>query len=237
MKENIAGVKLIIIFFGMQFVAGIIAGTLTFNMSLVEKISFSLTLLCWFEIGFIYLLYRRYKNKIKSTLNELRNNLSIVVSKLAKYIGMYFIVIFGVGIIDSILFSQYADFSGENQAIIEAIISEKISLWIILSMVINAPIIEEYIFRYGAIDKLFSGLRPYTRLISSALLFAMIHIGFTQMFSLPFGAFIHLLLAYLPTALVLGYIYMREKNLIYSILVHAFNNIIGLILIILTVSN
>lgn len=242
MNKNLNGVKLLVIFFMMQIVAGMLAvSVMTFSsmtgvINEAEVIGPALNVLCWFEFFFIaYIFYKNY-DLIKVTTKQMLKDKRTVIAKVIKYLILYFGVIMIASLVDSVFLSKFLGFDGENQQVIEDVMASDLSIWIVISMTINAPIIEEYVFRYGVIDNLFAGLQPKTRLIGSSILFAMIHIGISQVLAIPLGAFIHLLLIYLPMAFVLGYIYLKEQNLFYSMVIHGFNNIIGVIAILITIN-
>lgn len=88
----------------------------------------------------------------------------------------------------------------------------------LVALVIVAPVLEELLFRRVLIDRL-RRFGDRTAILVSALLFALIHGNFDQLF---YAFFIGLLL---------GYIYCRTHRLLYTILMHATVNLLSGILL------
>ena len=88
-------------------------------------------------------------------------------------------------------------------------------LFLILSSVVVGPIIEEIIFRHILVNKLIKfNNRIFTILISS-LIFALMHNGIIYTFLL---------------GIILTTIYLKNKNLLYPIIIHSSANLITLFL-------
>lgn len=123
----------------------------------------------------------------------------------------FFLALIGqmvAGIIESSLFGVEA--GSENTAILSDI--ARVSPIIIVSMVIFAPILEEFIFR----RVLFAGLYNKTNFIIAALVSAVV-------FAAVHGELQHLLI-YMAPALVFSYIYYRTKRLLAPIIAHLLMN-------------
>ena len=78
-------------------------------------------------------------------------------------------------------------------------------------MIIAAPIIEELIFRKLLIDRI-SPFGEKTAIFASALAFGLVHGNFSQFFY----AF--------AIGLLFGYIYVKTRNILYTIVLHMFVN-------------
>lgn len=150
--------------------------------------------------------------------------------KIIGYYALLWTATIAFSMVDSLLFPNYLNEAGSNQDIIEQALANP-ALAMIISICITAPIIEEYVFRYGIINKLLYGVNKYVAAVIAAFIFAFAHIGFSQM-SDPL-LFMHLMLGYIGQALVFGFIYVREDNIFYPIIIHIINNVQAVILIIL----
>lgn len=111
----------------------------------------------------------------------------------------------------------------QNELLLESaeIMSNSI-IYIILSVCIIAPIIEEFIFRGIILNGLLSKYSPSTSIIISSLLFALAHGNLHQ----GINAFL--------LALIFGYIFYKTRSLYLVILCHFFNNISAFIFIVPT---
>ncbi|MBQ7363596.1 MAG: CPBP family intramembrane metalloprotease [Clostridia bacterium] len=88
-------------------------------------------------------------------------------------------------------------------------------IWLmIVSVVILAPIVEEIIFRKMIIDRL-SRFGGTIAVIISSVAFALIH---TNLYQFPYA---------LAVGFVLGYVYLRSGNVIYTIVIHMIMNFLG----------
>ena len=126
------------------------------------------------------------------------------------FIG-FFLALIGqmvAGILEATLFGVEA--GSENTALLSDI--AKVAPIIIVSMVIFAPILEEFIFR----RVLFGGLYQKTNFIIAALISAIV-------FAAVHGELQHLLI-YMAPALVFSYIYYRTKRLLAPIIAHLLMN-------------
>lgn len=86
------------------------------------------------------------------------------------------------------------------------------------SVVVVAPIFEEIICRGIFLEGFLKRYNKWVALIASALLFGAIHGNLPQFLYATF------------LGLILGYVYMKTRSLILSIMLHAFNNLTTLLL-------
>ncbi|MDY5061082.1 CPBP family intramembrane glutamic endopeptidase [Staphylococcus simulans] len=113
----------------------------------------------------------------------------------------------------------------QNQAMIEAMFEHQ-WLWpfLFISIVIIAPIVEELLYRHVIIHELSKKIGNIPATLLSIILFAGIHI--------MYATSIYEALPYVIMGTVFSVVYlMSGKNLAVAILLHAFNNAIGFILI------
>jgi len=139
-----------------------------------------------------------------------------------------FLLVFGIKVVAAIATSILAFLLGidfiqsENQDILDALAGAA-PMMMLLSSVIFAPIIEETIFRMG-FKQVFS--RKYVFIIISGLVFGLMHIFPTDL------SLIEALvqgLVYVAMGLCLAWIYENKQNIYFVIIVHAFNNLFGMI--------
>lgn len=91
------------------------------------------------------------------------------------------------------------------------------SSWVVLlSALIIGPSIEEILFRGIALNGLLYKQKPTSAIISTALLFALVHLDYHKLFS----AFV--------LGLILGVLYIRtDRNLLFCIISHIFVNVVS----------
>ncbi|UXR38381.1 CPBP family intramembrane metalloprotease [Staphylococcus simulans] len=112
----------------------------------------------------------------------------------------------------------------QNQAMIEAMFEHQ-WLWpfLFISIVVLAPIVEELLYRHVIIHELGKKIGNVLATLLSIILFAGIH--------MMYATSIYEALPYVMMGTVFSIVYlMSRKNLAVTILLHAFNNAIGFIL-------
>ncbi|UXR48063.1 CPBP family intramembrane metalloprotease [Staphylococcus simulans] len=112
----------------------------------------------------------------------------------------------------------------QNQAMIEAMFEHQ-WLWpfLFISIVVLAPIVEELLYRHVIIHELGKKIGNVLATLLSIILFAGIH--------MMYATSIYEALPYVMMGTVFSIVYlMSRKNLAVAILLHAFNNAIGFIL-------
>lgn len=165
-----------------------------------------ITNLICFSIVTIYLFKTsQYRPKCKV---EFRNfNYQMVIPLLALALGRYLLCI--------------PFFEGDNLSQLHLNNSINSSFFTIfykcLATLILAPIFEELIFRYYIYNGLTQRYSIFTAILVSTLMFSLIHVfNIKSIFpSLIFGA-------------ISCYIYYKTNNLLYSILLHFFSNVIAI---------
>ncbi len=227
MKKNLSGFLLIIYFYGFQIVS-LFIGMVIFGDDL-SSFARVLDTLSVMELGLIFILYKRYQEKISKTIKTIILAKKEFFQLFAKYFLILIVANIIIGTIDSILFPELSEYVGENQDTIEMVINGNFNLLLFSSIVITGPIIEEYIFRYGVMDKLLDKMSSRAKIICTTLIFAFIHIGMVQALYISLPQFIHLMLIYASLSFVVAYAYEREKNLAIPILLHATSNFISII--------
>ncbi|MBJ8154182.1 CPBP family intramembrane metalloprotease, partial [Bacillus cereus] len=84
----------------------------------------------------------------------------------------------------------------------------------LVSIVLLAPLVEEFVFRYAAINILTQKFKQTWRILISSLFFSIMHFDFPFIFG------------YFLIGLVLAVVYVRTNRLLVSFVVHAIMNLI-----------
>lgn len=201
--------------YGIGFLQG---GEITDNQFMV----LSFTGMFIIEVITIAILIIIYRHQIYYYITK---ELSSPFKMIYKVLMYYFIMAFLVTVfsnLDAFLYPELIDVYGDNEDFIDqALLSFNIIM--ILSITITGPIVEEFYFRYIVIDKILVWMPKYLAAFVSAIFFSFIHIGIAQALDYP-GQIIHLILGYMPMALAFGFAYVREKHMIYNIILHMINN-------------
>lgn len=237
--ERLKGVGIVGWFYLSQFIASIIMSILIVvhsqNVTTTEELTKiglndMFIAMVSMETVFIIILILVYRSKITDKLKKPLSNFGATIVKLIKYFLLLWLVNIIFSTIDATLFPNLIEESGSNQDLIENALSSP-SIFMIISICFTAPIVEEYVFRFGVMSKLFYGINRYVAAVLAAFLFSFAHIGFSQ--AADPALFIHLLLGYMGPALVFAYVYARENNLFYSIALHILSNAQAVIIILL----
>lgn len=237
--ERLKGVGIVGWFYLSQFIASIIMTILIVVHSQdattaeeVTKIGLNdmFVAMVSMETVFIIILILVYRSKITDKLKEPLGNIGRTVVKLIKYFVLLWVVNIIFSTLDATFFPNLIEESGSNQDLIESALSSP-SIFMIISICFTAPIVEEYVFRFGVMSKLFYGVNRYVAAVLAAFLFSFAHIGFSQ--AADITLFVHLLFGYMGPALVFSYVYARENNLFYSIALHILSNAQAVFIIIL----
>jgi membrane protease YdiL (CAAX protease family) len=122
---------------------------------------------------------------------------------------------------------DYAQPVSLNQQAIERSLLSSTGVLMIIVTVLFAPVIEELIFR-KAMFRFFKN--QWAAMIISSLIFGLIHVASET----NFMAFFTNLITYSASGFALGYIYIRNKHNVWSvILVHALSNAVSIVAILL----
>ncbi|EOQ15734.1 CPBP family intramembrane metalloprotease [Bacillus cereus] len=166
-----------------------------------ELIGFSLTLIIFF------LIYR--KEIMKDT------KLSIKLSRSSFVWILFGIILVFLGqmvgsLLDKSVF-QLTTQSANTSSTVAAVVISPVSL---ISIVLLAPLVEEFVFRYAAINILTRRFTQTWSILISSLFFSIMHFDFPFIFG------------YFLIGLVLAVVYVRTNRLQVSFFVHAIMNLI-----------
>lgn len=140
-------------------------------------------------------------------------------------IGFYLLLVFA-SIIFSVLAGYFFPVQGApaNQQIIDTLSSDPSTrIWITLSAVIGAPIIEEFGFRFLLVGKLLRRLPVYSIVILGTLIFSFMH----AIAATAPNQFFHDLISYSGPSLVFVVAYLKNKNIAFTMSLHFLNNLIA----------
>ncbi|MDI6504992.1 MULTISPECIES: CPBP family intramembrane glutamic endopeptidase [Bacillus] len=166
-----------------------------------ELTGFSLTLIIFF------LIYR--KELMKDT------KLSIKLSRSSfVWILVGIILVFLGQIIGSMLDKSIFQLTNQSANTSNTVAAAAISPIALISIVLLAPLVEEFVFRYAAINILTQKFKQTWSILISSLLFSIMHFDFPFIFG------------YFLIGLVLALVYVRTNRLLVSFVVHASMNLI-----------
>ena len=131
-----------------------------------------------------------------------------------------FILLCLVGVLEILVFESFAVLTGARQNL-------NTSLPHILSAIIVAPIVEEMFYRHVLLRLFLRTYRsPLLAILYSAILFTMLHSG--QIMMRPI-----LIVPYLTSGIVLGYLYYKSNSIWFCILMHSLANAAGYLSLVL----
>ncbi len=180
------------------------------NMSGIVSSAFSL---CIF-VGVFWLTYRFAQRNVVFYDNGLKDKLAGKVSSLTLTIGVVMMIAL------KFVFGPIVEFMPNIDAL-DSILKQAFSLnlFSVIQAVIAAPLLEELIFRGVILKGFLRNYSPLKAILLSSFLFGVIHIIPGQVVASFF------------TGLLFGFIYWKTRSLLTSVLLHAINN--GVILLLL----
>lgn len=233
MKDKLLSyIKLILAFLIFYYSSTVLLKILTiFNinineLSITEKtlIEFILSLFLAIVTSLIY-----FKD-LKKDFKEFKYNWKNKVIFSLKLFLIFMLIKFGSSYLSSLIaicFNIELTIS-ENQTNINELLKE-IPLVIAFTSVILAPVYEETLFRLG-----------FKKCINNKILFVLISgciFGFIHIFptDLDFGLAILQAIPYVTMGICLAYYYQKYDNICYSILLHFYNNLFSILVLIFTI--
>lgn len=185
----------------------------------IVKASEYSTIIFYFSHFILFIIaFLSFREEIKIKLKDFVLNLK---SNLRYIIFGFISIIIASGIIGMFIQQQ-----GSNQETLRYTQQEAEKLMLIcfyLVTIIIGPINEELIFRRIFIGEGRKYLSIFSSLILSSVVFGLIHIHNIKE--------IILVIPYICTGLILGFIYYKSDNIITSSLLHILNNLIGVIIL------
>ena len=231
MKNKFKNIYLPILLFitlllGMAYFQYIPAKLLKINLetiSTTSKIVYSIICDALFML-FVYLLYRKTINKnFKDFFSNFKDN--IETSLKYYFIGLAIMVI--SNLIITIFFSGA---SANNEEAVRTLIG-KYPLYMVFSVSIYAPFIEEIIFRKSIKDMITSyknnSLTKYLYILTSGLIFASLHVvgmadkAIDYIYIIP----------YLSLGIAFAALYHKTDNIFSTICIHSLHNTVAVLLL------
>ncbi|MBF7155210.1 MULTISPECIES: CPBP family intramembrane glutamic endopeptidase [Bacillus] len=170
-----------------------------------ELIGFSLTLII------IFLIYS------KELMND--SKLSIKLSRnLFVWILVGIILVFVAQMVGSVLDKSVFQLTTQSANTSSTVSAAAISPVALISIIFLAPLVEEFVFRYAAINILTRRFKQTWSILISSFFFSIIHFDFPFIFG------------YFLIAFVLAVVYVRTNRLLVSFFVHASMNFIVVML-------
>ncbi|MES9784852.1 CPBP family intramembrane glutamic endopeptidase, partial [Bacillus thuringiensis] len=174
-------------------------------------------LIHWELIGFSLILIFTFLIYKKETMSD--SKLSIKLSRNSfVWILIGIVAVFFAQAIGSILDKSIFHLTTQSVNTSSNIESVAISPLALISIVILAPLVEELVFRYAAINILSRKFNKIGCIIVSSVFFSIMHFDFPFVFG------------YFLIGLVLAAIYVRTNRLLVSFVIHATMNLIIVIL-------
>lgn len=137
-----------------------------------------------------------------------------------KQFFLFFLVLICLFLIDNQLITPYIMTlkTGFSLKLLLSMLNNNNIILVIIYAAIIAPILEEMIFRGAILKELMNRYSANTAIIISALAFSIYHLNMSQF---PFA---------LITGLFLGWVFVKTKSLTLTILLHALNNFLLIVL-------
>lgn len=214
-------IKVILSFFIFLFMQNILLLFLNIDSNTLREID--QLYMMYFADGFsLILIIYIFKEEIVSELSKLKD---VKYKSVLKHFGTFICIKLFVAVI-SVLLSVVLNIefiTPDNQQTITALLKESKTLIFILT-VVTAPVLEEIVFRLS-FRKVTNN--KYIFMLLSGLTFGLLHVfpaditGLTLIQSL----------LYVSLGIHLAYIYEKEENLAYPIIIHLLNNLLGFVML------
>ncbi len=226
-KNMSSGIKyksgfVILIYFVMTQFVGIIgvlllAKTGWYDIQGNQQQAIQKLLVHWELIGFSLMLIIIFLIYSKELINDPK--LSIKLSRKSFiWILIGIIFVFFAQMVGSVLDKSVFQLTTQSANTSSTVAAAAISPVALVSIVLLAPLVEEFVFRYAAINILTGKFKQTWSILISSLFFSIMHFDFPFIFG------------YFLIGLVLAVVYMRTNRLLVSFVVHASMNLIVVIL-------
>lgn len=212
LKLPLIGIFAFVLYFVQNFATElplILFGINYSEMALTSKVIYLLV----YEFIFILSLFLIFKNKIKNDFKDYINNFKPYMKKYLEYWAFAFaLMVFANVLIVTLLPNSTAT----NQEAVNELFN-KVPIYIIISSVLYAPIIEELVFRLS-FRYMFKNNVLF--IISSGLVFGTMHVvgSFTSFIDLVY------IIPYSIPGLVFAYTLYKSENIFVPIFLHFFHN-------------
>lgn len=178
------------------------------------------------DIGFMAITFLLYKDKIINDFKSYFKNFRDIFEKSFKYYFIGVLIMIGSNLIITLFFTDAI--AGNEEAVRKLI--DQVPIYMIFSVSIYAPLIEELIFRHSIKDCVLpykqKKLTKFIYVFISGFIFAFLHIV-GQANSLVDYMYI---IPYMSLGVAFALLYYDTDNIFSSIMMHMFHNTITVIL-------
>lgn len=213
---------IILIYFVMTQFVGIIgvqllAKTGWYDIQGNQQQAIQQLLVHWDLIGFSLMLIIIFLIYSKEIMNDPK--LSIKLSRNSfRWILVGIIFVFLAQIVGSMLDKSIFQLTTQSANTSNTVAAAAISPVALISIVLLAPLVEEFVFRYAAINILMSKFKRTWSILISSSFFSIMHFDFPFIFG------------YFLIGVILALVYVHTNKLLVSFVVHASMNLIVVIL-------
>ena len=191
--------------------------------NLSSKLQILYTFTC--DIGFMLIIYVLYHKSINKDIKDMKINYKSYIELTIKYYIIGLIIMYASNIIINLLFDKAI---ANNEEMVRDLIN-KYPLYMLFSVSIYAPFVEEIIFRKSIKDAVLSygnnHITKYLYIITSGLIFSLLHVlGSDNIIDYLY------IIPYLSLGCIFALIYYKTDNIFNTIIIHSLHNTVAIIL-------
>lgn len=178
------------------------------------------------DIGFMIIIFFIYKNVLIQNFKDYFHNFKDNFEESFKY---YFIGLICMIISNILIVLLVKEANANNENTVRELIT-KAPLYMLFSVSIYAPFVEEIIFRKSIKDIILSfkdnKLTKYIYILTSGLIFALMHIigSSTSIYDYFF------IIPYASLGIAFASLYYKKDNIFYTIMIHSMHNTLAILL-------
>ena len=215
----------IILFLGMALFQYIPLSIFNININnMSDKMKILYQFAC--DLGFMIIIFLGYHKSLLRDIKDIRYNLRRYLEKMIKYYLVGLLIMYGSNFLIGVLFSSA---NANNEEMVRDLI-DLYPLYMIFSVSLYAPAVEEIIFRKSIKDVVLSfgnnKICKYLYVIMSGLIFASMHVLGIVTSNLDYLYII----PYLGLGSAFALLYYETDNIFTTIIMHSLHNTIAIIL-------
>ena len=178
------------------------------------------------DIGLMIIIFYLYRKELIQNFKDYFHNFKDNFEESFKY---YFLGLIGMIISNVLIVLLVKEASANNETAVRELIT-KAPLYMIFSVSIYAPFVEEIIFRKSIKDIVLSfdnnKVTKYIYILTSGLIFALMHIvgSSTSIYDYFF------VIPYASLGIAFASLYYKKDNIFYTIMIHSMHNTLAIIL-------
>lgn len=212
-----SGYIILIYFIIIQFVGIIgvqlLAKTGWYDIQGNQQQAIQQLLVHWDLIGFSLMLIIIFLIFSKELMNDPKLSIKLSGSLFVRIL-VGIIVVFLAQIVGSMLDKSIFQLTTQSANTSNTVAAAALSPVALISIVLLAPLVEEFVFRYAAINILMSKFKQTWSILISSSFFSIMHFDFPFIFG------------YFLIGVILALVYVRTNRLLVSFVVHASMNLI-----------